>query len=878
MFFLIALHMNFPVELPRAFIRQPKATVDQPTYLVVYMYPFSQRMAKGGYAIIVVNALKPGGEIDTLYSGGARIHVIEQNPDNSISPLPEVVSISSGAGFGMIAAGEIELAGVYATDTAGVMKPSFVYPFFVDTSSTSWSPSRLKIEGPTRINASEEIPGVFDVLLLGSDGHIYSNYPFPPELDTTSVMVTVLDDDSSAWVSSIMGTGTSIVVPIIGGMGNVLVYDTESESIRIVAYDVGTGYNLAPDTFTIEVVPMDEPATFVLYPFTGYYGNVGYPKYALGMVMGENGPNINATTQEVKFTGYDFMGTSSFSVSPSDWTSFIGGAVSMVSSDTEPDSCTFIEISLRGTPEIFPVLSAKYYTQAFRDTGEATFLKVLIPSTGVVGDTIPVEFFAVDAWENVDTTYEGFAYLFPNNDSNNTVSIIDSLGDTISFVHLVNGEATVYLVDTEPETLEMLFGDAEHALFFAYLGLRSFEGIKEIAFVNPGDTAVAWDVDAGSPLITGIKYMGTVKAVDDSGMVDVSFNDTAIIHVTGNCILSDTLVPVVDGIGTFTFMDTTEENVWLKVGGAGLNPDSIELNFRSEDAGVFTAVVTDMNECLVNDTVHFLIYTLTSNLALDTTFTGYDSLVIEEGNPNGSVYGINTDLSSIPIVQGLGEGYLSSSEIEAVEISAVDENGMLSPLTMSHIDFKGELVWEILGNHLINIPDTIVFYVRDAYGNLLDHTGDSVYLSITEKGGSEPNSWTLDPSPVPLVNGVGKTELVDTEPETLTVSYYADESRFKYSPWPEELVYMGKGNALTWSLSVPAIITDKGVITFSIPVKRRVKIKVIDAAGRVAQTPVDRVLPPGVYQVKMKSAPPGVYFIRMEAGKFTKTEKVVWIR
>ncbi|MGC8654791.1 MAG: T9SS type A sorting domain-containing protein, partial [Candidatus Kryptoniota bacterium] len=69
-------------------------------------------------------------------------------------------------------------------------------------------------------------------------------------------------------------------------------------------------------------------------------------------------------------------------------------------------------------------------------------------------------------------------------------------------------------------------------------------------------------------------------------------------------------------------------------------------------------------------------------------------------------------------------------------------------------------------------------------------------------------------------------------------------------------------------------------ISFSIPSKSFVSLKVFDALGREVATLLSEELPPGMYsqQWNAQGFPSGVYFYRLQAGSFTDTKKLILIK
>jgi hypothetical protein len=70
------------------------------------------------------------------------------------------------------------------------------------------------------------------------------------------------------------------------------------------------------------------------------------------------------------------------------------------------------------------------------------------------------------------------------------------------------------------------------------------------------------------------------------------------------------------------------------------------------------------------------------------------------------------------------------------------------------------------------------------------------------------------------------------------------------------------------------------VISYEVPRRSFVSIKIYDSAGREIQTLVNQVHTAGKYEAKFNAAnlASGVYYYRMKTGKFTKTRKLLFLK
>jgi len=69
-------------------------------------------------------------------------------------------------------------------------------------------------------------------------------------------------------------------------------------------------------------------------------------------------------------------------------------------------------------------------------------------------------------------------------------------------------------------------------------------------------------------------------------------------------------------------------------------------------------------------------------------------------------------------------------------------------------------------------------------------------------------------------------------------------------------------------------------ITFALPVKSFVSLKIFDALGREVGTLLNEELSVGIYSKQWDASglPSGVYFYRLQAGSFIETKKLILLR
>jgi flagellin-like hook-associated protein FlgL len=95
-----------------------------------------------------------------------------------------------------------------------------------------------------------------------------------------------------------------------------------------------------------------------------------------------------------------------------------------------------------------------------------------------------------------------------------------------------------------------------------------------------------------------------------------------------------------------------------------------------------------------------------------------------------------------------------------------------------------------------------------------------------------------------------------------------------------EAASTGSSRHFTLNQNYPNPFNPTTMISFNIPTKSYALLKVFDLTGREVATVVSEQLPAGLHsrQWNAEGLPSGIYFYRLQAGKFTQTKKLVFLR
>jgi len=847
---------------------------------------------------MMVRAMIPREGEDTLYSGTANIHIVESNPNGSALSFVTVgdtmiipsdtVHIDKGEGIIVIINMEPETLGVYVTDDAGILKQSGPVAYFVNPATTTNIPDRARIEGPDTTNSSNLLymQDILYVSVVDAAGLVDTS--LCGVMDTTRVRVKVIDDpDSTAYLYDPINEvyAGEVKVPMFKGRGWLFFYDWTdvSETVTLVAEDIDLVNDFGNDTFSIYVTAENEATKLFPMSISGSYGNVNANKIYYLMAM-LDGPDPSNSGTEVRLRARDISGSQSISITPSNFTTLEGGVYSFKVHNTETDSFTFMFPESQGSPYLYPFVPV--FATGFKDTGQAVILKGKIPTMIPVNDTFYTECYAMDMFENIDTTYQGWMAADASDGHGSwSINFVDTLGGFADVFEIEDGVARYGFYDTEVETISVVYRDAEgQEPIFTYLGNNLLDN-PEVWVTPQGLSATGWHLSEHFDITTpGHSIYVTVAAVDGSGYIDPMFPSDAVLSVSGNATLNPQTLELQNGVGVCEVSDTAYETVYLSVSGGGLATDEDTLMFVPPDSGAY--IMSDkFGEISVNDTAHLSGWILTAEYTLADNYNGYVEVYLhDDTRDTNSVYpleSVNPD--SIPVTNGTFSVMFSDSEPEYISFDIADVRGELRPNRSEGL-FYCELEKYLKGPHKEDLEDTAIVVLKDVYDDTIKiNSGiyeDTFNYYISEIGGSTPWSFVFtSPNPTGFQNGVSFCRFYDTESETLEV--YVEPRNyelFRNYGLIERAFYAGL-EEMDRAFTVYALPVQKGAlsINYSIPVNGSVEISIFDIVGReVCNKEIS--LKKGVYRFTKEKLPSGIYYIAIRYNDIFDSKKVILFR
>ncbi len=211
-------------------------------------------------------------------------------------------------------------------------------------------------------------------------------------------------------------------------------------------------------------------------------------------------------------------------------------------------------------------------------------------------------------------------------------------------------------------------------------------------------------------------------------------------------------------------------------------------------------------------------------------------------------------------------------------------------------DYQVTYTYDSFGNQLTELSgNTLITYTYDVQGNLLTRRiayWNPAWLSFLDR---ELLSYTYDENG----NGINVNnfewaydswiqkwgDLSLSYNNNDTIKYYAANISVQYTSFTEIKDDLININSFTLDQNYPNPFNPSTIIKYSIAEVTNVKLTIYDILGREVITLINSELHPGAYSMIWnatdkfgKKVTSGIYFYTLEAGKFTKTNKMLLIK
>lgn len=848
-------------------------------------YPINSNILMFAYA-------RTGREgTDTLYNGTGFVKFFEEIGDSSFystiaGPEDYYHNFADGECIFFISNADTEMVAMRLEDSTDIIKPSFY----------------TNIEFKPKADTATCIKGIEDTLLLISmpltffvryeddSNAIYFDYA---SLMTDSTMkVTLLDNADSAVTIASLGSSshTEIYPMIINGGYYIQVYSDAVKSFDIVFEPLLASPPIAPDTVHYMCLPNSESPLLLTFSFTGYNQTEGKSKGLIVMNMAENGPASSNNSSVISAQLHDLTGKGG-SVSPGAPQTMIGGIVQFTVDCDSVNECLVLRTYDSGLPDL--VNYTPFINIMYKEPGAFIMSRPFVQGIAIAGDTVDGKLFVGDAYETIDSSYNGFAEF--DNDINDlfVIHASDALED--EYVPITNGNGYFRLYYPYTDTTKIYYVDGEKSGFVdAYYSANGFEGEEiEIIWLEGTDSGcdhfkLIADENAytvGSNAVMTVAAMkGDSVSRNYNSYVDISLSGTAQSYF-------DSVLPGNDGIAHFNVTDTVAGPVYVTVS------DSIysvtdTIYFVEGDEAAFI-VCSAPSESYVGETYDVLFFAMTPDFRNDTLYNGIMTLIIEDEKGDTNSLSLSDNPDAISIVNGRATVSFSNADAERIgfygySVSGTDTIGVESTQLNSVYRFLTD------GKTSINeIEDTLRLYITDydsitaAYSTNID----SIY--VEEEVVNSSVTITSPYNPIPVTDGEGIIAISDSETENVriyaqysdTLIENADVYRMIYELY--SLTGIQDRNMLPERDYMHISSVNEGFvpIKFGLSNNADVNLSVYDRAGRMVKELYAGNLASGHYMMKWtgmdmnnQSIPEGVYFAVLNVDNRVFSGKIVIMR
>ena len=405
--------------------------------------------------------------------------------------------------------------------------------------------------------------------------------------------------------------------------------------------------------------------------------------------------------------------------------------------------------------------------------------------------------------------------------------------------------------------------------FEVYAGTTTIQAFNDINFYNTqygmaaGNGGQVWKTtDSGNSWVT-ISNLGNTTGQNSIAMID---SITAL--VAGSTIINKTTdggttwTPITPGIplGPMSRIRMRSQSVGYMIGGSGTSQTGYV--FKTTNAG---DTWTNMNFPFSTT----MLYNIAFRSDSEYVVVGYSGGVFHTTNDGGTWTQINVGLLNVVQSQVIGAAFIGSDTV------IVGGNGS----SVVKIALEPIVPVELSSFSASVNSDNILLNWTTA--TELNNRGFEV-----ERKTTSTNDWDV----LGYVEGRGTT----TEPKTYSYQDYDVKSGRSYSYRIKQIDYNGNftyynlaqtiefGSPVKFELSqnYPNPFNPATVISFSLPQKSNVTVKIYDILGNEVRTLINETKDAGKHSVNFNatSLSSGVYFYSIKAGNFTETKKMTLIK
>ncbi len=841
--------------------------------------------------LMFLYARRGNGVTDTMYSGTGFVKVFEELRDSSFTAFlfgPEdfYPIINNGESFFYFSNSDTELVSIRIEDSLNIIKPSF----------------HTNIQFRLKSDTATQLAGIDDTLMTidmplqlfirfeDDSERIFFDYA-PIMSDSTMKVTVVSNEDSTVTLSSLGSTSHSEIYPMLVNGGYIVqIASSIVRDFDIIFEPLLTSPPLNADTFHFVCLPQSESPLLMTFSFTGYNQTIGKEKGLIMLNMGDNGPISSNNSSILNGELYDLTGKGGI-LSPLSAVTMTSGIAQYAINCDSVNECLVLKTEESGLPDL--VNYTPFVTVKFLPLGEAVMSKAIVQAIAEIGDTITGKLYISDAYETVDSSYNGYAEFDVNI---NDYSILDPIIPVYDdYIPIINGYGDFRIYYPYAGSTSVTYLDGEKGGFTdAYFSANGFDG-EEISIIWMYATDSGCDrfemYEDEVIYAVGNKAIITVAAMSGDS-ISRNYNNYADISLSGTAVSEiDSVYLGSDGIGLFSVIDTSSGAVYITVS------DSIysvtdTIYFSDSDEAAFI-VCAGPDTSLMNEDYDITFFAMTTDFRNDTMYNGTMTLMINDDKGDTSSLSLSHNPDAVSIVKGKAIVTFSNSDAERISFDGYSVSGSDTILVEAK-ELIAQYLFYVDEKTVINeIEDTLFVHIADADSIIESYNTviDSIY--VEEEFDNTSVSITSTYNPITVNNGTGFIAISDTESENVKI----------YAEYDDTLINGNNIYRMIFDLSSLTGIKNRSLIPevsylessilnrdfvpvkFGIAKDSYANLSIYDKTGRMIKNLYKDYLSRGHYMVKWNgndsnnnSVPNGIYFMILNIDNDILSKKIIITR
>lgn len=866
-----------------------RAMPDTATNLQIYTftnyYPINSNILMFSYA-------RTGKEgTDTLYNGTGLIKFFEEVSDSSfystkVGPEDYYHTYNNGECMFYISNADTEMVAIRVEDSTEVIKSSF----FTNIQFKPKADTATCMKGRDDTLLLINMPLTFFVRYEDDSNAIYFDYS--TLMDDSTMRISVLNNaDSAVTISSLSGGSHTEIYPmLINGGYYIQISSNALKEFDLVFEPLLASPPIAPDTVHYVCLPENQSPLLVTFSFTGFNQTEGKSKGLITLNMGNNGPVASNNSSQITAELFDLTGKGG-NVAPTSAATMNGGIAQFTVDCDSVNECMVLKTTESGSPDL--VNYTPFINIQYKHYGEYVMSKPFIQGIAIAGDTVGGRILVGDAYETIDSSYNGFAEF--DNDINDLYIIhaADALED--EYVPIANGNGYFRIYYPYADTTVVYYSDGEKSGFVdAYYSANGFDGEEiKIAWLNGTDSgcdrfilqADEYVYEVGdNAIITLAAMKGDSVSRNYDNYVNITLSGTAQSYF-------DSVYPGDDGIAHFNVTDTVAGPVYITVSDSIYSATDTIYFSESDDAAFI--VCAGGGEYYVNESFDLTFFAMTTDFRNDTLYNGMMTLIVSDDNGDTSSLHISGNPDAIPIVNGSATVTCYNTDAEDISFSGYSVSGG-DTLGVETTNISSIFRFLTDGKTSINeIEDTLKLYITDYDSIVAAYSTNIDSIYVEEEVMNSSVNITSPYNPIPVTDGEGIIAISDSETENVRIyvnytdTLIEDANVYRMIYELSSLTGIESNSMMPESdyMTISSINDGFIPIKFGLSNNAHVKLSIYDRTGRMVKQMYSGMLSSGHYLQKWngddmsnRHIPEGIYFAVLNIDNKIFSSKIVIMR